>query len=62
MSTTSDRDARRVQAAKNQSLFREVNERIEDLNRAFGELTERMSVVCECGDSQCHERINVPIP
>jgi hypothetical protein len=55
-------DERERRIGLNEALFREVNERIEGLNRAFGELTERMSVVCECGDSQCHERINVPIP
>jgi hypothetical protein len=31
MSSTAELDARRVRAAKNQSLFREVNERIEQL-------------------------------
>jgi hypothetical protein len=51
--------ARRV--GLNEALFREVNERIEDLNRAFGEVTERMSVVCECGHSQCNERVDVPV-
>ena len=55
-------DERERRIGLNEALFREVNERIEDLNRAFGEVTERMSIVCECGSSQCHERIDVPIP
>ena len=55
-------DERDRRIGLNEALFREVNERIEDLNRAFGELTDSMSIVCECGDSQCHERIDVPIP
>jgi hypothetical protein len=55
-------DERQRRVGLNEALFREVNERIEDLNRAFGELTDRMSVVCECGDARCHERLDVPIP
>jgi hypothetical protein len=55
-------DERQRRAGLNEAMFREVNERIEDLNRAFGELTERMNVVCECGMSTCTDRILVPIP
>jgi hypothetical protein len=55
-------DERERRIGLNEALFRDVNERIEGLNRAFGELTERMSVVCECGGSRCHDRIDVPIP
>jgi len=56
MSTT-ELDARRVRAAKNQSLFREVNERIEHL--AAGEsasmfeelrLAREIDLACECTD------------
>lgn len=51
--------ARRIGA--NEVLFREVNERIEDLNETFGVRPSAMTVVCECGDPQCLERIDVPI-
>jgi hypothetical protein len=49
----SDRDLRRERAAQNESLFREVNERIEDLagNAAHPEF------VCECIDGNCDQRV-----
>ena len=46
-------DDRRERAAKNQSLFREVNERI-------GELSGSATVptfVCECTDETCDQRL-----
>jgi hypothetical protein len=45
----------------NEALFREVNERIEDVNRAFGTLTGTFEIHCECGDATCLERISVPV-
>jgi hypothetical protein len=46
-------------AARNEALFREVNERIEDLrDRVAGGGTAEF--VCECADSACTERIMVP--
>ena len=46
-------DARRERAAKNQSLFREVNERIERLAGAVSSAT----FVCECLREECDERV-----
>jgi hypothetical protein len=54
----SDERARRV--GRNESLFRQVNEEIESLNAGFGKPTT-MSVICECGDGQCMERIEIPL-
>ena len=57
MSITDDElDAQRRGAAKNQSLFREVNERIEDL--AGSSFT---SFVCECLNDRCDERVVLTI-
>jgi hypothetical protein len=45
-------------AARNEALFREVNERIEELGntpRPGGEL----SLICECADEACIERVSV---
>lgn len=50
-----DERARRV--GQNEALFRQVNERIEQVNRDFAALTSRIDVVCECGDGGCAERI-----
>jgi hypothetical protein len=55
-------DERGRRVGLNEAMFREVNERIEGLNRTFGEFTERMDIVCECGSGTCVERILVPIP
>jgi hypothetical protein len=46
----------------NEAVFRQVNERIEGLNRAFGAITETMQVICECGDASCIEQITLGYP
>ena len=48
-------DARRYRAAKNQSLFREVNERIEQ--RAGAAPSVRF--VCECLQEECREPVSL---
>jgi hypothetical protein len=55
-----DERARRI--GQNEALFREINERIEDMNAAFGAITETMNVVCECGDSSCTLQIEIALP
>jgi hypothetical protein len=45
----------------NEAMFREVNERVEDINRTFGSLTDRFEIICECGNATCTERISVPV-
>ncbi len=54
-------DARRVRAAKNQSLFRSANERLESLNESFELVLERMDFACECTDLGCTEAIPLSI-
>ena len=56
----SDDRTRRV--GDNEALYRAVNERIEGLNEAFGMVAETMTVVCECGDIECAQQIQVSIP
>jgi hypothetical protein len=41
-----------------QSLFREVNERIEELTQSFA-LEDAIPVLCECGLTTCNERIEL---
>ena len=41
----------------NEAVFREVNERIEDLAETFGMTSEPLDLVCECGDANCVRRI-----
>jgi hypothetical protein len=51
--TNTERDVRRERAAKNQSLFRQVNEGIENFSVDGSSLT----FVCECMDRGCSERV-----
>jgi hypothetical protein len=44
---------------RNEEVFRRVNEQIEQVNEAFGEVTGTMTLVCECGDTNCIEQIHM---
>jgi hypothetical protein len=44
----------------NEAMFRQVNERLEELNRTFADFTDHLQVVCECADIGCAEMIDVP--
>ena len=46
-----------VQGAEKQSLFRDVNERVEQLNEGFDLAVTEW--VCECADTACTERISM---
>jgi hypothetical protein len=49
-------------AARNEAVFREVNERIEELhNRLQGDEEDVGTFVCECSDDACAERLDVPM-
>jgi hypothetical protein len=43
----------------NEAVFREVNERLTDLNRAFTAVTEKMDLICECADTNCTGHITM---
>ena len=53
------RDERTRRVGHNQALYRQLNERIEDLNEAFGSITGKFVIVCECGNLGCMEQIRV---
>jgi hypothetical protein len=50
---------REVRAARNQSLFRAVNEKLRTLNEAFASVSEKFAIACECADSACVEMIEI---
>ena len=50
-------DEREARIGNNEALFRHVNERLEDVNDAFGSMTGDFEIVCECGDLDCADRI-----
>ncbi len=45
--------------ALNESMFRQVNERLEELNQTFAEFTGEVDLVCECPDVECAERLRL---
>jgi hypothetical protein len=49
------------QRARNELLFREVNERVEEINEGLnGESYDLLMVfVCECGETDCTEQIKL---
>jgi hypothetical protein len=50
---------RQQRAARNQSLFREVNERVKDVNDNFHVFSSVSGWVCECANDTCVERIEM---
>lgn len=48
-----DLDTRRARAARNQSLFREVNERIAALSERYADELRPNSYICECLSTDC---------
>jgi hypothetical protein len=56
MSGAEDRGAR---AARNQSLFREINERVKALNDGFSMVLPVGEWICECADETCVVRLEL---
>jgi hypothetical protein len=50
-------DLSEERAARNEALFREVNEQVESLADGEGAETK---FLCECSDDRCTERLDVP--
>jgi hypothetical protein len=52
-------EEREVRAARNQALFRAVNEKLEAMNEAFVQFNERFTIACECADVTCVEMVEI---
>jgi hypothetical protein len=52
-------DKHDARAAGSQSLFREINERVYELNRSFAQLVELGDWICECTDVTCVELVEM---
>jgi hypothetical protein len=50
---------REARAARNQALFREVNEQMRHLNDTLANMTDEYAIACECADSGCIETIKI---
>ena len=46
---------------ENEALFRDVNERVREVNESFSLLLEEMDLVCECGTLECTERMHMTV-
>ena len=58
METENQRD-RELRAARNQALFRAVNEKLRELNEAFSDVSETYAIACECANVSCVETLQV---
>jgi hypothetical protein len=54
-------EVRRQRLAENQSLFREVNERIGATAQAQGSDAHAYEFVCECSSLECFERLDLTL-
>ena len=52
-------DRREKQLARNEALFRVLNEKIEDVNESFAPVAGSHVWVCECGDATCIQQIEM---
>ena len=48
---------KQARGARTQSLFRDVNERVKEINETFSVVVQLGDWVCECADQRCSERI-----
>lgn len=52
----------RDQLAKNEALFREVNERVKEIDRSHNmSAADRWDFLCECGNGECMERVSLTV-
>ena len=45
----------------NEAIFRQVNEQIRSLGDELGSHDDRITVICECGDAGCTDRLELPL-
>ena len=56
-----NRDKERVhRIGLNEAVFRELNDRLEELEETFRPGRDELDLVCECGDADCGERLRLP--
>jgi len=53
--------AREQRLAKNEVLFRDVNERVRDISSGTWDVDEQVEFLCECVRTDCLERISLPL-
>ena len=53
-------ESRAERVARNEALFREVNERIKQVNENLG-TQEEADFICECGNADCTEPVSLTL-
>jgi hypothetical protein len=56
---TTENHEREMRAARNQALFRTLNENIKEVNLEFSVVTEAFVIACECTDETCVETLDI---
>jgi hypothetical protein len=54
-------DTRQERIGRNEILFREINERLKEMQETFDVLTEQAEFVCECGDAECTQQVTMSL-
>lgn len=54
-------DAQKTRLARNEDLFRQVNDRIDDLAETHGDDAHTYEFFCECSDLGCTERVRLTL-
>jgi hypothetical protein len=57
MAVSQDVSARGERAAANQTLFREINERVKELNEGFSLVIPLGEWICECANDTCTDKV-----
>jgi hypothetical protein len=55
-------DADAPPGIRKQALHRHVNRRLEQLSETFALVTDKLTILCECVDARCSDRLEVPLP
>jgi hypothetical protein len=61
MATETAHEEHERRAGKNQSLFRDINERVREVNQAHAFQFLLSDWICECADQACTERIEMSL-
>ena len=59
MSSSEPQLEREIRAARNQSIFRAINEKMTELNEALESVTGSYVIACECADLGCVQTLEI---
>lgn len=56
-----DLTPREERLVRNETLFRQVNERLKELGETFSVAAEKADFICECSDQRCTQHISLTL-